>query len=318
MGPKSVIVLGSTKIGKTANKIINKSGYVGKVHSIFDKSVNIETESKEVVGILNPILFLNPFSLQVDAGCDFRGLGIALNDNVHSTKNNLEFRSGSDSPVLKISLEGANLWENTNIFQFFKKTTPDFHLAEKNADFLLSYVSGDYLSKRIEIVRKGKFDCCGQNVIDMQLLRNIFNFLAVLREKKTGLVRESIKNIVGLGQGLTPAGDDFFVGFFPVFKIYNGYHDNQNGKWNGVEKLVEQSVRENIDRTTLVGAAFLKHALTGDFSCNLQEFIINFFTRNLKDRPEVIDRVIKFGGNSGFDFLLGVVLGIRFFEQVQN
>ena len=90
--------------------------------------------------------------------------------------------------------------------------------------------------------------------------------------------------LVGLGPGLTPAGDDFLVGFMAARSFAGRAH----------------CLDPDYSRTTEIGGHFLKSAVKGIFSQNIIEFIRD---GNLS--------LLSFGASSGTAAAMGILAGMN-------
>ncbi len=110
---------------------------------------------------------------------------------------------------------------------------------------------------------------------------------------------EGALGLIGLGEGLTPAGDDCLVGSLAVL--------HRSGRATissqpGIRMHMAEAARS---RTTTVAREFLLHALDGEFS----EPVLGLFTaRDDGERRRAIRELAALGGTSGADTLHGIRL----------
>ena len=103
----------------------------------------------------------------------------------------------------------------------------------------------------------------------------------------------AISELVGLGIGLTPSGDDFLCGILAGFHI-QGLENSRK-----VEYLRE-AIRENLSRTNEISRAFLISALDGHFSQAVNELWNN------PDSDTIAEMFGSIGHSSGMDTLCGI------------
>ena len=102
-----------------------------------------------------------------------------------------------------------------------------------------------------------------------------------------------ISELVGLGIGLTPSGDDFLCG------ILAGYHIQ--GLENSPEALcLKEAIYEQLSRTNEISRAFLVSALEGHFSQAVNELWNN------PDAETITQMFRAIGHSSGMDTLCGI------------
>jgi Protein of unknown function (DUF2877) len=105
---------------------------------------------------------------------------------------------------------------------------------------------------------------------------------------------EAAVGLVGLGDGLTPSGDDLLVGFSAAMRA--SAHPLAEHFAAGCARLAP-------GRTTRVAEMFLEHAARGAYSERIHRLVTA-----LAD-TEALTTALRWGATSGADTLLGVVLG---------
>ncbi|NCB63247.1 MAG: DUF2877 domain-containing protein [Clostridia bacterium] len=108
-------------------------------------------------------------------------------------------------------------------------------------------------------------------------------------------------DLVGLGPGLTPSGDDFLVGLLAVWTAWEGENARQT--------LADQ-VSARLNRTGELSGAFLRCALEGEFSLPVLE-VIRVLNQDAENQLPALARLCSIGHSSGSDLLGGVLYGLR-------
>jgi len=117
------------------------------------------------------------------------------------------------------------------------------------------------------------------------------------------IVQHPEKNIykfVGLGNGLTPAGDDFIIGFLLGRYLTKKVTKTFKSK---ISRIVNQD-----GATNDISRQFLNAAIDGYFN----EYVIEL-TNNIKDRSSIsesLNKISRIGASSGLDLLSGLYLSI--------
>lgn len=117
---------------------------------------------------------------------------------------------------------------------------------------------------------------------------------------RSEIISESSKNnssniinlllsLVGLGEGLTPSGDDYITGY-----LYGLYNANNIELINQIKARLLENVSES---TTLISEIFLRHAIKGRFSQNIVEH--NW------------EELLNYGHTSGYFTYLGILDSIQ-------
>ncbi|MGL4388781.1 MAG: DUF2877 domain-containing protein [Brevinema sp.] len=114
-------------------------------------------------------------------------------------------------------------------------------------------------------------------------------------------IQSSVNQLVGLGLGFTPSGDDFLVGMFFV------HH-----------KLGQIKGFKNIDlplhNTTEISGYMLQIAQEGFFDESLEILSKAIYQNNHVDMMSLLKDIFDIGSSSGGDILLGVLIGLLVLE----
>jgi hypothetical protein len=128
-----------------------------------------------------------------------------------------------------------------------------------------------------------------------------------IRFADTGAFIAGAQALVGLGEGLTPAGDDCLVGALAVLRRFG--RGRLHPLATARDALVEAAARS----TTAVSCAFLVHALDGEFSEVVADLLR---AESPVDAKAAAGRLRAMGGTSGVDTLNGMRLAFEALEAV--
>jgi Protein of unknown function (DUF2877) len=107
---------------------------------------------------------------------------------------------------------------------------------------------------------------------------------------------DAVSDLIGLGPGLTPSGDDFLVGALAALDAL--------GQTN-IRAVLGRAVVAAADRTSPLSASLLRAAAAGHVSENLHTMVAALVT---SDADAAIAAAARFGHTSGFDALAGAVV----------
>jgi hypothetical protein len=108
-------------------------------------------------------------------------------------------------------------------------------------------------------------------------------------------------DLLGLGIGLTPSGDDYLVG------LLAGMEAAGDPARFG---LAEAIGRQAPARTTAISAASLRHAARGAFSERLHDLLLALARGDVAGLETPIRRVMAYGATSGTDTLVGLLAAL--------
>lgn len=108
--------------------------------------------------------------------------------------------------------------------------------------------------------------------------------------------------LVGLGGGLTPAGDDFLVGLLAALRA--------GGDSVSLLALIEK-LQERLQGTPMLSRAFLQRAMAGEFSEPVLALLTALPQGSQKMITETVSRLCFIGHTSGCDLLGGLLYGFQ-------
>lgn len=116
-----------------------------------------------------------------------------------------------------------------------------------------------------------------------------------------------LDQLIGLGYGLTPSGDDFLAG------VVMGFHKMQ--KHREAMLLARHFYSAAQGKTTIISIAFYRALADGRVAEPHLRFLEMIGREEEAEREILFNRVTDFGGTSGWDSLAGVVFGISMVLQ---
>ncbi len=123
-----------------------------------------------------------------------------------------------------------------------------------------------------------------------------------IRRREAVAFVEGATALIGLGEGLTPAGDDCLVGALAVLSRHAAIWLSEHAEIRTALAVASET------GTTTLGREFLLHALGGSFS----EAILGLMqARSRVEAVEQIDRLRRMGASSGADTLWGMRLALE-------
>lgn len=118
------------------------------------------------------------------------------------------------------------------------------------------------------------------------------------------LAQRSLEQLVGLGRGLTPAGDDFLVGCLAFLHRYGTEEDLQ---------ALKDVLYEARHKTTALSQAFLARAMEGEFSTPVLALFDAAERGNQEEILSCTARLCAVGHTSGSDLLGGILYAAKQF-----
>ena len=127
-----------------------------------------------------------------------------------------------------------------------------------------------------------------------------------IRDRDPRALALASRALMGLGEGLTPAGDDWLVGALAALHRLDQRWAFEDGH------LASVLVGEAAARTTTIGAAFLAHALAGEFSEPARDLMT---ADSLPCARAAAARLSGMGATSGADTLAGMRATVQMLRE---
>ena len=107
--------------------------------------------------------------------------------------------------------------------------------------------------------------------------------------------------LIGLGNGLTPSGDDFLVGLLSGLHFFDIEED---------ERQLKNIIASNRHKTTALSESFMRESLDDCYS----EIILSLYSSlEIKSRRLIsqnVTAILNYGHNSGMDKLSGILFAV--------
>jgi hypothetical protein len=128
-----------------------------------------------------------------------------------------------------------------------------------------------------------------------------------VRQGDEPAIERATLQLVGLGPGLTPSGDDVLGGFLAAGHFIARGFDADVERWVGIGAIV---VAAASGRTTVIGQALLDCAAVGEVGEAVGALLKAVAARSSVLQP-ALERVLAIGHTSGADTALGALHGAR-------
>lgn len=278
------------KLLKSSNKSL------GTIHSIYSKVINF-TNERSIYSIVSPFIDNGPSFLKVkNKDIDFTKLPIKVGEHVFKSGNLIHLSYGL---TIRLS-EKIMIWDvgfkgreninkdiiKKNISLFNKRILKEGKPGGTRYFYLNNWLKLDYMPL----------------IIEKELARRIENFLHAI--DRDSLSQRELYSLIGFGMGLTPAGDDFLVGFISVLRfVQSAYSKKLMKKITSLIYIDELS-------TTDISKHILGNALEGKFVESVPR-LVNSLLEDDKHRLDIsISNIFKIGSSSGLDLSIGIVVAL--------
>lgn len=259
------------------------------VHSSFKNTINLNYRNT-LISLQHKDLMLTPMSICLDlTPSEFR--------NICFDRSNIVYIKNRTLYINEVSFEMSHTKQrNLQLTENFNKMEVQ-NLQKELNHYLLN------------------LDRNGEMIKVFQMLNNYsVNKLSLLGEyfyrvfKKFSSTRindlyEQLHELIGVGEGLTPSGDDFLCGL-----IASTYFINTKDMMS-LRLFFKEMLPLHMNKTTDISRAYLLNALDGRF----MEGLVRIYESSLKkeDVVQILNEISGMGHSSGTDFLLGLNFGLK-------
>jgi len=255
-----------------------RSGPIGHVHSVFTHALNV-TDAEGLITIADPTTGPLPNGLVLEHVIDFDRFGLRPDDAV-TIDDHLRIRD------LSIDLACARHWSATLPTRTIAAPPPVIAEALRRA-LDRTGVAGGFVP-----MLAGSTPLLPP-ILQLSRARQNFDLPAMLAASH---------GAIGLGQGLTPSGDDLLIGFSAAL-------------WSTGDTLAEPFTAACAEfsrsRTTDVAVEFYRSAAHAEFSGRLHALFAALAEPPDASRLGIaFEHALTWGATSGADCLLGVLVGL--------
>jgi hypothetical protein len=158
---------------------------------------------------------------------------------------------------------------------------------------------------KAEIVADDLFQLNVGSLLSQRISRPIMQLISSTEEFDIAGSIQAAGKMIGLGPGVTPAGDDFLIGFLAGLWSTSGKDQRQLSFIHSFgDRLMEIA-----KQTNLISRTYLYHAIRGQFSSSLSNLAeaIALGSENIRAVSEAAMRV---GHSSGMDSVTGLLIGL--------
>jgi hypothetical protein len=321
-------------MGRLLLEWLSEPSPLGRVHSVFARTINWTDASDRLLCLTSPRQGASPFAVVVDfpEGLTLDRLGVLAGDLVELSNQQLRL----PGRAISISLDGGAScdsrvprFERTPPFERWNAVERVFSALLRERDLCRTAwrtegLGGDASLPEGLLPLHAALDAIVSGVESAHVFSNpfleraasaagLFARGAMLRDSELSL--DGARGLIGLGVGLTPSGDDLLTGALALFHAV----DDADPAFVSWREAVSRGIAAWAPgRTTRVARAYLDCAARGEFNENVLDVI-----RAIPDADEAelrrrARRLQLMGETSGSETLLGILLGVKIFQQTQT
>jgi len=292
------------------SRLFINSNLKGKIHSRFENAINIDLDDGFLFNFLPNKIPPNPRSLLLPmiAWNRIQNLPLSVGMEVYIEDNRVEI----PSLALVISFRESEVWDPSPLLPGPPVLEVEIHRNLKEiAKVIEQKCNNENRSLRFGHTSKSSLKAFGDNI-----KKGAADLYTAILNSNLDHVLKSSCQLIGLGPGLTPSGDDLVAGVMAtgVFCAL-AYED----LCFDVQKINTQIMVWGSGRTTIFSQILLSDASRGEVVRPLGELLQMVLCGNDKNLlGSLVCQVMALGASSGKDMLDGVLLGMEAFLRLKN
>lgn len=258
---------------------IPEGRHMGKVHSVFRNSFNIELNG-QLINISRIGMSLSAHGCVID--------------------------SEQMEMILKSIRPGDIVRLNNSVYSIYtKQLTINVDTSKfTEVDLSIPDLSDQYIDIEKTSVYQALKMISLENEIGLEIDERTqvnLNCLERLHRCETPQLNNAVNFLIGRGKGLTPSGDDLLVGYALTRKVV--LRDSH------IETVMKACLNDR--RTTDISEAYYKAYLEGFVSSHLRQLMELLESLQLEEAKKLIYAIGQYGHTSGYDSLYGCYLGLE-------
>ncbi|MEA5453768.1 DUF2877 domain-containing protein [Sinomonas sp. JGH33] len=273
---------------------------IGRLHSVFARVVNVLAPSGRLISLSADSLDDAPWTIRV-ATVEWEAFGLEVGAAVVLEPRRITLVG---VPGVVLDLRNISKWYSSLPAAGLMRLDVLTHRATA-------------LERLLDArgVRGGILPAASAAPIDAEIGRRLRagceRLTEAIREDDDGAARLAAQSLLGLGPGLTPAGDDFMAGLALVAAV-------PGTRLGAVSRVLRAVLDGCPDQTTLVSRTTLREAVDGRARESLLGILNRVFAAPRGDEAQFaehlrvpMERALGIGHTSGTDILSGLVAGLR-------
>ena len=306
MSKLSAVSMGSAVV----NLCAGREGSLGVVHSVFKKAVNVIGPDGRLISfsVRGTPNFPSNVITDCPAEVSLQGLGIVPGQVAH-------YRLGTVTiGAVTIDLGGSTY------FPALTRGRPTFR--PELLPTALAYVAECAALSRQANANLPLFIALSQGAtpqgaeVDLEepftasLWHNLCALSSALKIDCHPEAEASARRLLGLGGGLTPAGDDALAGFMLALHFATAAQHGGEQEKLVLTALCERMISPRRTATTIFSQEMLRFAALGYFTDVAEDLLLAILAGKKEELAPLVRRQLSIGASSGADQLLGMLVGL--------
>jgi len=269
------------------------------VHSVFRAALNLVRPGGDLLSLLSNEACDGPQSIRLASVEDFSSLSLAAGAAGAFRAAEITLDRSGGLPPFRVDCASAR--------RLAAEPLPPIGGAEERWSAGVALLDGLQERAGTDLrIRRLLADASAPGPLGERLARTALALGRSVRAGSVEAAQRAASRLVGLGTGLTPAGDDFLCGFHAAALCRSGARPGDS--W--LLAALAGAVRERLGATTALSAAFLRSALAGRVLEPLTALAQACAGKPGRSVPAAVLRLASVGHSSGMDAATGFFYGL--------
>lgn len=211
-----------------------------------------------------------------------------------------------DSSPFTVDLRGAPVW---------KCRVPELNLdmgslsAQQAWSTVWDLLNREQRLRHADLVADDLFQADAGSPLSQRISRPVTSLITSTQGFDVRGARRAAGQMIGLGPGVTPSGDDILIGFLAGLWSMAGQNKQQLGFIHSFGTELIQLARQ----TGEISRTYIYHTAQGQFSSSLSHLAEAIATGD--DVEELTQTALRVGHSSGMDSVTGLLIGLCVWNQ---
>ncbi|KPL19385.1 MAG: hypothetical protein AMJ92_03635 [candidate division Zixibacteria bacterium SM23_81] len=293
----------------------------GEIHSVFQRALNIRTYGGQLISILSRAGLDGPNTMVTELPQDLNFVTMGLSSGMPVRLDGVEADLGQGA--LNLNIGTAQKWwprlaggaERLNMdrlkrnFSAIRRTMPKEESRE-GLSGLLSLV-GTLAAGRWRTVQRMAF-----TPLTHQAIPGIRDIMMGALKRKENLLGRGLRELIGLGTGQTPSGDDLLLGFIGTLSVVSRRVGGPEVE--DLLRIIRRDLGVMKERTTFISGRLLSYACAGRISSPIISVVRAMLFGDAPDAHSSARALMRLGADSGSEILLGVLLALSLVPRLSK
>lgn len=307
MSKLSAVSMGSAVV----NLCAGREGSLGVVHSVFKKAVNVIGPDGRLISfsVRGTPNFPSNVITDCPAEVSLQGLGIVPGQVVYCRGRVVVINE------VTIYLGGSTYFPALTVgrptFRPERLLTTVAYMAQCAAVTRQSSLNGPLFIALSQGATPQGAEVDLAEPFTASLWRNLCALSGALKNDCHPEAEASARRLLGLGVGLTPAGDDALAGFMVALHFVAAAQQGSEQEKLALTNLCERLIAPRGVATTIFSQEMLRFAALGYFTDVAEDLLLAILAGQETALAPLVERQLAIGASSGSDQLLGMLVGLR-------